>query len=114
MLARPGMWMPDGAGLQVFASVLLDDLCFIDGRSGDTRFDNAAKYGKLGVRGPFVHTFGAGRYVDEVASVFGHPVVHGRSLSGLSTAQMFLIRSSSMSKAITVTVEPLTWMTSPG
>jgi hypothetical protein len=114
MLARPGMWMPTRRWAAGVAKVLLGDLCFIDGRAGDTRFDNAAKYGKLGVHGPFVHTFGAGRYVDEVGSVFGHPVVHGRSLSGLSTAQMFLIRSSSMSKAITVTVEPLTWMTSPG
>src|SRR5215813_2380389 len=42
------------------------------------------------------------------------PAVHGRSLSGLRTAQMCLIRSPATSNANTVTVTPSCWATSPG
>ena len=42
------------------------------------------------------------------------PVVQGRSLSGLRTAQMCLIRSPATSNANTVTVTPSCWATRPG
>src|SRR4029450_9007849 len=43
-----------------------------------------------------------------------HPVVQGRSLSGLSSAQMWVIRSPATSNAYTVTVRPSCWATRPG
>ena len=42
------------------------------------------------------------------------PVVQGRSLSGLRTTQMCLIRSPATSNANTVTVTPSCWATRPG
>ena len=44
----------------------------------------------------------------------GQPVVQGRSLSGLRTAQMCVILSPTTSNANTVTVTPSCWATRPG
>ena len=41
-------------------------------------------------------------------------VVQGRSFAGLRIAQMCLMRSSEMSKAMTASVTPSRWTTSPG
>ena len=53
--------------------ILLDDLCFIDGRDDEyaAERERLRAYGKVGVPGPFQALFGEkGHYVDEVASVY--------------------------------------------
>lgn len=54
--------------MQIIAQVILDDLCFLDGR-GDAAEWDLTRFGKRGIVGPFRALFGEGRYADEVASV---------------------------------------------
>src|SRR5690606_7312433 len=71
---RAGMWTTGNASaLDIQLGLLLDDLCYLDGRDDEGRRlrDVRSWYGKLGVVGPFVAMFGEdGRYVAEVASVW--------------------------------------------
>ena len=56
----------------------------------------------------------AGAPVTRCCGETPQPVVQGRSLPGLRTAQMRVIRSAGMSNANTVTVTPSCWATRPG
>ncbi len=55
-----------------------------------------------------------GESADPLAWRASHPVVQGRSLPGLRTAQMWVMRSAATSNANTVTVRPSCWATRPG
>jgi hypothetical protein len=71
MSRRPGMWAPTGQAMDLEAGNLLDVLHFIDECGPNGQFDRTARYGKLGVVGPFEHVFGkTGRFAAEVASVY--------------------------------------------
>src|ERR1700691_373800 len=56
----------------------------------------------------------AGRPAAIQAGTACQPVIQGRSLPGFRTAQMWVIRSSAIRNANTVTVTPYCWATRPG
>jgi len=73
ILRRPGMYATDGQNVDVFLSMRMRDMCFLDDRDADDTGIRTAmlSYGKLGVVGPFQAVFGErSPYTDEVASVW--------------------------------------------
>lgn len=70
IIARPGMYMTTGRDLDGALSMMLSDVKFLEESEVETaRSALWDFYGQTGVVGPFEHCFGAGRYLDEVASV---------------------------------------------
>jgi hypothetical protein len=71
-MARTGMYATTGHEMQLLASGLLDDLCFLDDRDADSALarQRVYSYGKLGVAGPFEALFGRPRCQAEVAGVY--------------------------------------------
>jgi hypothetical protein len=70
MVGSPALWMSTGSDLDSAFRTLMADLEFVDGideRPGIV--ESYRSYGQFGVVGPFRHTFGEGRFLDEVASV---------------------------------------------
>ncbi|GIH96787.1 hypothetical protein ACFFMN_14855 [Planobispora siamensis] len=60
VMARTGMYARDGREMETVGRMLLEDLCFVDGR--DDHFATvsgmlADRYGEFGVHGPFAAVF---------------------------------------------------------
>jgi hypothetical protein len=72
IMKRTGMYASTGREMQLLASQLLADLCFLDERDADWEQEQSRlrSYGKLGVTGPFETLFGSLRCQAEVASVY--------------------------------------------
>src|SRR5579863_5273067 len=73
MMACPGMHASTGSEMESRADDLLRNLCFVDDQDADyqlAREDLLARYGKLGVSGPFTAMFGLSRCQAEVAAVY--------------------------------------------
>src|SRR5215469_3751203 len=73
IVARPGMHATTGSEMDLVASGLLANLCFLDGRDADYEAawqELLSRYGKLGVPGPFRTMFGLERCQAEVAAVY--------------------------------------------
>jgi len=81
---------------------------------GDLRRSEARDYGRTRAAASHLWNTLAGALVTRCCGETPQPVVQGRSLPGLRTAQMRVIRSAGMSNANTVTVTPSCWATRPG
>jgi hypothetical protein len=72
-MTRTGMYATTGREMQLLASTLLDDLCFLDGRDEADcalALQRVDSHGKRGVAGPFEALFGRPRCQAEVAGVY--------------------------------------------